>query len=225
MGHDVKHCVLGRKIGMTQMWGPEGNRWVATVIQLGPCTVIKKKTKDGPDGYDAVVIAYDAVPEEKAEKKLTKPEVGVFKKLGVKPHRTIREFRVHADTLARYEIGQVITTDNMTVGNFVDVVGTSKGRGFAGVMKRHNFQGFSNSHGVHESFRGPGTGGAGSLMPSRVPPGSRRPGHMGAARVSIQNLLVMAVDRGNNLLFVQGSVPGANGELVMVNEAAKTPDA
>ena len=205
---------------MTQMWGPEGNRFAATIVQVGPCVVTKIKSKAGKDKYDAIQLAY----EEVAERKISKPEQGVFKAIGAKPHRHLREFRVTEAQAAQYEVGQVVATEHMKVGNFVDAVATSKGRGFAGVMKRYQFQGFSQTHGVHECYRGPGTGGAGSLMPSRVPPGSRRPGHMGNARHTSQTLLIMAIDVQNGLVFLNGCIAGPQGGLVVLQSAAKAPE-
>ncbi len=214
------HAILGTKLGMTQIWGPEGNRFAATVVQVGPCVVTKLKREDGKDGYNAVQFGYEAVPE----RKLSKPEVGVFKKVGLAPHRHLREFRVTKDQLAQYEVGQTITTEHLKVGNFVDAVGVTKGRGFTGVMKRYQFQGFSMSHGVHESYRGPGTGGRGSLQPSRVPPGSRRPGQMGNCRATSQTLLIMAIDPANNLVFLNGAVPGPRNGVVLLQSAKKAPE-
>ncbi|HIA01549.1 MAG TPA: 50S ribosomal protein L3 [Myxococcales bacterium] len=216
----MPHSILGRKLGVTQMWGPEGNRISATAIQVGPCVVTQLKSEDGIDGYNAVQIGFEVV----AERKLTKPEAGVFKKLGLDTHRHLREFRVTSEELATYEVGQVITTENLKTGNFVDVSGTSKGSGFSGVMKRHNYHGAKASHGVHESYRGAGTGGQGSATPARVPKGMKRPGQHGNKKATTQNLMVTSVDHDNKLIFLQGSVPGPPGGLIQISEATKTRD-
>jgi large subunit ribosomal protein L3 len=123
----MPHFVLGRKLGMTQMWGPEGNRISATVVQVGPCTVTAKKTKETRDGYNAIQVAFEEVPE----RKLTKPELGVFTKLGLAPHRHLREFRVNDAELGKYEVGDTYSTEHIQMGNFVDATGTSMGRGFS----------------------------------------------------------------------------------------------
>jgi large subunit ribosomal protein L3 len=214
------HSILGRKLGVTQLWGPEGNRISATVLLVGPCVVTRIKTEDGSDGYNAIQIAY----EEVEERKLTKPEAGVFQKLKIAPHRHLREFRVSGEELANYEVGQVLTTENLKTGNFVDVSANSKGHGFTGVMVRHNYHGAKASHGVHEAYRHSGTGGQGSATPARVPKGMKRPGQHGNSRSTVQNLLVTSVDSENNMVFLQGSVPGPTGGLVQISEAIKTPD-
>ena len=214
------HCVLGRKVGMTQLWGPEGNRLAITLVQVGPCTVTRVKTKDGKDGYNAVQIAYEPVPD----RKVTKPVLGSYKKLGVEPHRHLREFRVREEELGKYEPGMSYSTDFVQTGNFLDVVGTSKGRGFTGVVKKYGYHGADAGHGSHESFRHVGTGGQGSATPGRVPKGKKRPGQHGNKRISVQNVLVVQVDYENRLVYLQGSIPGPNGGIVQLHEAIKTPD-
>lgn len=216
----MPHCVLGRKLGMTQIWSADGNRMPVTVVQVGPCTVTKIKSADGVDGYDAVQIAYDKVKESK----LTKPEVGVFKKLGIEPHRHLREFRIRADEAGNYEPGMVYGSEFLKMGFLVDVAATSKGRGFAGVLKRHGFHGADAGHGAHEAFRHPGTGGQGSATPGRVPKGRKRPGQMGNKRTTVQNVMIVQVDRPNHLAFLLGGVPGPNGGLVTISEATKAPE-
>jgi large subunit ribosomal protein L3 len=206
---------------MSQVWGPEGNRIPVTVVQVGPCVVTRVKTADGTDGYNAIQYAF----EEVAERKLTKPEAGVFKKLGLAPHRHLREFRISEDKMSTYEVGSSYTTDHLKTGFFVDVTGTSKGSGFTGVMKRHNYHGAKASHGAHEAYRHAGTGGQGSATPARVPVGMKRPGQHGNQRSTTQNILVVQVDRQNNLVYLQGAVAGPKGGLVEIREANKTPDA
>ena len=223
------HTVLGKKLGMTQVWDSEGALVPVTVVQVGPCVVAQKKDSDGKDGYDAVKIAYEPV----AERKISKAERGVFEtiskalvadgKEAVGPHRHVREFRVTPAQLAKYEVGQTYTTDYFRQGYFVDVAGTSKGRGFAGVLKRHGMHGADAGHGAHEAYRHPGTGGQGSATPGRVPKGRKRPGQYGNTRASVLNVMVVNVDKANNLLYIQGSLPGPIGGLVAVREAIKTP--
>jgi large subunit ribosomal protein L3 len=215
------HSILGRKLGVTQVWGPEGDRLSVTIVECGPCVVTAKKTVEGKDGYNAVQFAYEAVPE----RKLTKPERGVFKKIGAEPHRHLREFRLNEKELAEYEIGQSVSIEHMQVGNFVDATGTSKGRGYTGVMKRYGYHGAKQTHGAHEAYRHAGTGGQGSATPARVPKGMKRPGQHGNARTTIQNLMIVQVDAEHNLVFVQGGIPGPNGGLVHLSTAIKTPDA
>lgn len=217
----MPHFVIGKKLGMTQIWDPEGTRIPITVVEVGPCTVTKVKAQDGKDGYDAVQVAYAPIKE----RKLTKPQLGVFKTLGIEPHRHLREFRIRAEEAANYEVGQAFTTEHLKTGFFVDVAGKSKGRGFTGVMKRYGFAGSDRGHGTHEAFRNVGTGGAGSATPGRVPKGKKRPGQYGNTRRTTQNVLVVRVDPENNLVYLQGSIPGPNGGLVELTEAIKTPDA
>ncbi|MFT5433938.1 MAG: large subunit ribosomal protein L3 [Myxococcota bacterium] len=206
---------------MTQIWNAEGNRMPVTVVQAGPVTVAHIKSAEGRDGYDAIQLAY----EEVKESKLTKPELGVFKTLGIPAHRHLREFRIRADEASNYEKGMVYGVDFLKMGHFVDVVGTSKGRGFAGVLKKYNFHGADAGHGAHEAYRHPGTGGVGSATPGRVPKGQKRPGQMGNKRVTVQNVMVLQVDRPNSLVFLLGGAPGPIGSIVQLHEANKAPDA
>ncbi len=215
------HSVLGRKLGMTQVWDAEGTRLPVTIVQVGPVTVTRVKSADGPDGYDAVQIAYEPIKE----RKLTKPQRGFFAKIGVEPHRHLREFRIRADEAGNYEVGKVYATDFLKDGSFLDVRGTSKGRGFTGVMKRYGYHGSDRGHGTHEAFRNVGTGGQGSATPGRVPKGKKRPGQYGNHRETLQNILVVKVDHGNRIVYLQGSIPGPKGGLVQLTEAVKTPDA
>ncbi len=217
----MSHSVLGRKLGMTQIWGPEGNRIPITLVQVGPCTVVQIKSSEGKDGYDAVQIGFDEVKESK----LNKPQLGVFKKAGVAPHRHLREFRIKPSEHEKWEVGYTYTTAGLSTGLFVDVTGTSKGRGMTGVMKRYGYHGSDRGHGTHEAFRNVGTGGQGSATPARVPKGKRRPGQHGNSRSTTQNILIVQVDESNDLIYLQGSVPGPNGGLVEISEATKTPDA
>ncbi|MEY9888297.1 large subunit ribosomal protein L3 [Catenulispora sp. MAP12-49] len=212
MGKQIKG-VLGEKLGMTQVWD-ENNRVVpVTVVKAGPCVVTQIR-KQEIDGYEAVQIAYGAVKPTK----VTKPEAGHFAKAGVTPRRYTVEIRT--TDAAEYELGQEITAETFTTGQIVDVSGTSKGHGFAGVMKRHNFRGLGAGHGVQRKHRSPGSIGA-CATPGRVFKGVRMAGRMGSARVTVQNLTVQAVDAEKGLILVKGAIPGPNGGLVLVKTSVK----
>lgn len=205
--------LLGTKLGMTQVWG-EGNALVpVTVIQITPNVVTQIRTPE-KDGYSAVQLAAGAIDPRKANK----PATGHFDAAGVTPRRHLTEVRTA--NAAEYSLGQEIAVDVFEAGKKVDVVGTSKGKGTAGVMKRHNFRGVSSSHGSHRNHRKPGSIGA-SSTPSRVFKGMRMAGRMGAERVTVLNLVVQSVDAERGLLLVKGAVPGARGRLVFVRDAVK----
>jgi large subunit ribosomal protein L3 len=207
--------VLGEKLGMTQVFD-DANRVVpVTVVQAGPCVVTSVRTPD-KDGYSAVQLGYGAVDPRKVNKPLT----GHFRRAGVPPRRHLVELRT-ADA-SEYRLGQEISADVFAPGDLVDVVATSKGKGFAGGMKRHNFAGLGGGHGVERKHRSPGSIGA-SATPSRVFPGTRMAGHMGHARTTTLNLTVHAVDAERGLLLVKGAVPGPTGGLVLVRSAVKAP--
>ena len=206
--------VLGEKLGMTQVWDADNRLVPVTVIKAGPCVVTQVRNAE-TDGYDAVQIAFGAIDP----RKVNKPMTGHFEKAGVTPRRHLVELRT-ADA-ADYALGQELTVDaTFEAGQLVDVVGTSKGKGFAGVMKRHNFKGVSASHGAHRNHRKPGSIGA-SSTPSRVFKGMRMAGRMGGERVTVLNLTVHAVDAEKGLLLVKGAVPGARGRIVYVRNAVK----
>ena len=212
MGKQIKG-VLGEKLGMTQVWD-ENNRVVpVTVVKAGPCVVTQIR-KQEIDGYEAVQIAYGAVKPTK----VNKPEAGHFAKAGVTPRRYTVEIRT--TDAAEYELGQEITAETFASGQLVDVSGTSKGHGFAGVMKRHNFRGLGAGHGVQRKHRSPGSIGA-CATPGRVFKGVRMAGRMGNARVTVQNLTVQAVDAEKGLILLKGAIPGPNGGLVLVKTSAK----
>jgi large subunit ribosomal protein L3 len=206
--------LLGTKLGMTQVWD-ENNRLVpVTVIQVTPNVVTQVRTPE-VDGYDAVQIAYGQIDP----RKVNQPAGGHFEKAGVTPRRHLTEIRT-ADA-SDYSLGQELTVDGIfEAGQKVDVVGTSKGKGFAGVMKRHNFKGVSASHGAHRNHRKPGSIGA-SSTPSRVFKGMRMAGRMGGERVTVLNLHVHSIDAEKGLILVKGAVPGARGRLVFVRNAVK----
>jgi large subunit ribosomal protein L3 len=206
--------VIGKKVGMTQIFDEKGEVVPVTVIEAGPCFVTQKKTLE-QDGYTAIQIGFG----ETKPKRLTKGQMGHLKKSELPPLRHLREIRLA--NVDDYEIGQKLTVAMFEPGEWVDVVGVSKGRGFAGTIKRHNFKRQPKTHGQSDRERAPGSIGA-STGRARVFKGTRMAGHMGMARVTSQNLRVVLVDPERNLLAVNGSVPGANGRLVLVKQARKS---
>lgn len=200
--------IIGKKIGMSQLFNG-GEVIPVTVIQAGPCTVVQKKTSE-QDGYESVQLGFE---EERKEKRVTKPMTGHFKKAGVKSYRFLREFRASG-----LEPGQEVKVDIFQKGELVSVTGVSKGKGFAGVMKRHNFGGGPDSHGSMFN-RAPGSIGS-SAWPSRVWPGKKLPGHMGVDRVTVKNLEVVEVRPEQNLLLVRGAVPGGRNGIVLITKQA-----
>ena len=205
--------LLGKKLGMTQVWDANNKLIPVTVVEITPNVVTLLRSEE-VDGYLAVQIAYGQIDP----RKVNKPAGGHFDKAGVTPRRHLTEVRT-ADA-ATYSLGQEIAVDIFEAGQKVDVVGTSKGKGFAGVMKRHNFKGVSSSHGSHRNHRKPGSIGA-SSTPSRVFKGMRMAGRMGGDRVTAMNLIVHSVDLEKNLILVKGAVPGAKGRIVFVRNAVK----
>ncbi|MDP1851177.1 MAG: 50S ribosomal protein L3 [Candidatus Planktophila sp.] len=205
--------VLGKKIGMTQVFDANNKMVPVTVVEAGPCVVTQIRTPE-VDGYSAVQIAFGAIDP----KKITKPLTGHFAKAGVTPRRSIAELRT-LDT-SSYTVGQEIGATVFTAGELIDATGTSTGKGTAGVMKRHGFHGLGSSHGVDRKHRMPGSIGACST-PGRVFKGMRMAGVMGGVKVTTQNLVVHSVDAERNLLLIKGSVPGPDGQLVFIRSAAK----
>ena len=205
--------LLGTKLGMTQVWDANNKLIPVTVIEISPNVVTQVRTPE-VDGYDAVQIAYGQIDPRKANK----PATGHFDKAGVTPRRHITEVRT--SDASEYTLGQELAVDIFEAGQKVDVVGTSKGKGFAGAMKRHNFAGVSASHGAHRNHRKPGSIGA-SSTPGRVFKGKRMPGRMGSDRVTMMNLTVHAIDLEKGLMLVKGAVPGARGRIVFVRNAVK----
>jgi large subunit ribosomal protein L3 len=212
MGTNVKG-ILGEKLGMTQVWD-DANRVVpVTVVKAGPCVVTQVRTPE-VDGYEAVQIAYGAIDP----RKVTKPQTGHFAKAGVTPRRHLVEIRT--GDAASYTLGQELSAQLFEAGQAIDVVGTTKGKGFAGVMKRHGFSGVGASHGAHRNHRKPGSSGA-CATPGRVFKGVRMAGRMGGVRQTTQGLTVHAVDAEQGLILIKGAVPGPKGGLVFVRTAAK----
>jgi large subunit ribosomal protein L3 len=205
--------ILGTKLGMTQVFDETGQVVPVTVVQAGPCVVTAVRTPDN-DGYSAVQIGFGEINP----RKVTKPVAGLFEKAGVTPRRYIAEIRTEG--ASEYTLGQEITATLFEKGQRVDVTGKSKGKGFAGVMKRHHFKGLSASHGTQRKHRSPGSIGA-CATPSRVFKGVRMAGRMGAEKTTVQSLTVHAVDTDKNLLLIKGAVPGPRGGLVVVRSAAR----
>jgi large subunit ribosomal protein L3 len=206
--------IIGKKIGMTQLFDENGLVIPVTVIQAGPCTVVQKKTCEN-DGYKAIRLGFEDIPE----KRLNRPEKGLFAKIKAAPKRHLREFRT--EDIDKYEVGQDIkVADMFSAGDRVDVTGISKGKGFQGVVKRHGQKIGAASHGSMYHRR-VGSMGAGS-SPGRVFKGKKLPGHMGAEKVTVQNLDVVKVDGERNLLLVKGAVPGPKGGLIVVKETVKS---
>lgn len=203
--------IIGKKLGMTQIFAADGTVTPVTVIKAGPCVVVQCKTAT-KDGYEAVQIG---LVEEKPLRRVTKPMKGHFAKAGVPPTRILREFRLEGG-VSQISIGDKILVDQFAENDIVDIVGTSKGRGFAGFVKRHGFGGGRASHGSM-FHRAPGSIGA-SAYPSRVIKGTRMAGHMGVERKTIKNLKVMRVNTGENLLLIKGAVPGPAGAIVIITK-------
>ena len=210
--------LYGRKLGMTQVFGPEGNRIPVTVLEVGPCPVVRVKSAAGADGYNAVLIGFG----KKKAKHVNMPEGGVFKKANMEPLAHLREMRVEADDVAGIEVGMILDASVFSPGQVVDVVGTTKGRGFTGVIKRHNFHMPKASHGTHEVFRHGGSLGT-NTTPGRVMPGRKMAGHYGNSRVTIQNMTIASVEADRNLIVIKGSVPGPTGGLIWIQESVKKP--
>jgi large subunit ribosomal protein L3 len=208
--------ILGKKVGMTQVFDDRGEAIPVTVIEAGPCFVAQIKTVER-DGYSAIQLGMD----EAKPKRLTQPQLKHLQKSNLPPLRYLRELRVSAEELGSFEEGQRVTVGVFEEGEFVDVTGVSKGRGFAGVVKRHGFRGGPKSHGQSDRHRAPGSIGA-CTTPGRVFKGKRMPGRMGGERVTTQGLKVVIVDPERNLLAVQGAVPGAKNSLLMIRLARKT---
>lgn len=209
----MKKGLIGKKIGMTQLFDENGKVIPVTVVEAGPCTVVQKKTAE-TDGYEAIQVGYGDVKIQR----VNKPDAGHFKKAGVAPKKVLKEFRL--EDLSAYNVGDTIKADVFAVGDKVDVVGTSKGKGTAGAIKRWNFSRLKESHGTGPVARHAGSLGACS-DPSRVFKGKKLAGHLGAERVTIQNLDVVKVDVENNLIAIKGAIPGPKGGIVVLADTVK----
>ena len=208
----MKKGLIGKKIGMTQIFDENGKMIPVTVIEAGPCVVVQKKTTEN-DGYEAVQVGYGDVKANK----VTKPMGGHFKKADVAPKKVLKEFRL-ADT-SSLNVGDIIKADIFAAGDFVDVVGTSKGKGTAGVIKRWNFGRLRESHGTGPVARHGGS--LGVIDPARIFKGKKMAGHLGSERVTVQNLSVVKVDSENNLIAIKGSIPGPKGGIVVIADSVK----
>lgn len=230
----MKKAIIGKKIGMTQIFDEKGKVIPVTVVEAGPCVVAQIKTVDN-DGYEAVQLGFGDVKLKiqngtgkgkrvRSEKfkdqpvNITMPLLGHFKKADVAPKRTLREFRV--DDISAYNVGDIVKADAFAEGDKIDVTGTSKGKGYAGVIKRWNFQRLKETHGSGPVARHGGSMGACST-PSRVWKGKKMAGHLGAEKVTVQNLQVVKVDVENNLIAIKGAVPGPNGGTVVIRDSVK----
>ena len=205
--------IIGKKLGMTQLFDENGKVVPVTVIEAGPCTVVQKKTVES-DGYEAVQLGFGEV----SAKKVNKAAKGHFDKADVAPKRTLREFRL--DDISGMNVGDILKADVFVAGDKVDVIGTSKGKGYAGGIKRWNLHRLKETHGSGPVARHAGSNGACS-DPSRVFKGKHLPGHLGAEKVTVQNLTVVKVDVENNLIAVKGAVPGPNGGTVVIRDSVK----
>jgi large subunit ribosomal protein L3 len=206
-------AIVGEKVGMTQIWDDQNRVVPVTVVRVAPCRVVQVKTPER-DGYGALQITYGT----KRAKSVTKPEQGHFEKAGVEPGKRLLELRV--DDVNGYEVGQELNVDVLAPGDLIDVTAVSKGKGTAGVMKRHGFKGMPSSHGAHRVHRAPGAIGA-CATPARVFKGTRMAGRMGAQKVTTLNLEVVQADVERDLLLVKGAVPGPRGGLVLIRDAVK----
>ena len=209
----MQKAIIGKKVGMTQIFDEKGRVVPVTVVEAGPCVVSQKKTVEN-DGYEAVQIGFGDLKAHKVKK----PMAGHFAKAGVAPKRILREFRF--DDTAAYNVGDIIKADVFANGEKVDVTGTSKGKGYAGVIKRWNHSRLKETHGSGPVARHGGSNGACS-SPSRVWKGLKMAGHLGAERVTVQNLMVAKVDAENNLIAIKGAIPGPNGGTVVIRESVK----
>ena len=208
----MEKCIIGKKIGMTQLFDENGTIIPVTVVEAGPCVVVQRKTAEN-DGYDAVQIGFGAI----SDKKLTKALKGHFAKADVAAKRVLREFRLRDITLA---VGDIIKADTFAPGDHVDVCGTSKGKGYAGTIKRWHNHSLKDTHGSGPVHRHAGSNGPCS-SPSRVFKGKRLPGHMGSQRVTVQNLDIVKVDAENNLIAIRGAVPGPKNGFVYITDSVK----
>jgi large subunit ribosomal protein L3 len=207
--------LIGKKVGMTQVFTEDGSMVPVTVIDTSSCTVVDKRTQER-DEYSAVTLGFGEVKE----KRLNRAQLGNFKKTGAPPRRHLKEFRITAEEAAAFTVGEAVKVDLFTKGELVDVTGITKGRGFQGVMKRWNFRGYGQTHGTHEYRRHPGAIGQ-RKTPGRVYPNKKMPGHYGVEQVTTQNLTVVEVDVEKGLLLVKGAVPGHGDGIVFIHPAVK----
>lgn len=204
--------LIGKKIGMTRAFSENGDSIPVTLVHAGPCTVVKRKTTE-KDGYTALQLGFYEIDE----KKMTKPQAGHFKKNNLKCFKFLKEFRVDDKALIKYQQGSVLNPGIFKANEIINITGTSKGRGFAGVVKRYNFHGKNATHGTHESFRGTGSIGQ-CATPSRVVRGKKMPGHLGNKKVTVKNLTIFKIDEKRNLIMLKGAVPGHRNSLITLQK-------
>ncbi len=209
----MEKAIIGRKVGMTQIFDETGKVIPVTVVEAGPCTVVQKKTAE-KEGYDAVQLGFSDL----SDKRVTKPMAGHFKKAGVAAKKYLKEFKL--DSAASMNVGDIVLADVFAKGDKVDVTGTSKGKGYAGVVKRWNAHSQEHTHGVGPVHRSVGSMGA-NTDPSRVMPGKKMAGHLGAEQVTVQNLDIAYVDASENLIAIRGAIPGPKGSIVFIKSAVK----
>lgn len=209
----MQKAIIGKKVGMTQLFDEKGKVVPVTVVEAGPCVVVMKKTIEN-DGYEAVQFGFG----DAKEKNVNRPRKGHFAKANVANKKTLREFRF--ENCEAVNVGDIIKADTFAIGDKVDVVGTSKGKGYAGVIKRHGFARLKETHGTGPVHRHAGSNGACS-DPSRVMKGKKLPGHMGANRVTVQNLEVVKIDVENNLIALKGAIPGPKNGIVCISDSVK----
>lgn len=209
----MQKAIIGKKVGMTQIFDETGKVIPVTVIEAGPCTVVQKKTAD-KEGFDSIQLGFSDI----AEKKLSKPEAGHLKKAGVSMKKYLKEFRL--DDISSYNVGDTVFADIFAEGDKVDVTGISKGKGYAGIIKRWNAHSQEHTHGVGPVHRSVGSMGA-NTDPSRVFPGKKMAGHLGSEQVTIQNLDIAKVDKELNLIAIRGAVPGHKGGIVFIRDTVK----
>ncbi len=207
--------LIGKKLGMTQVFNPNGFLVGVTAVEVGPCVVVQKKTKE-VDGYTAIQLGF----EDKKESRAVRPELGHFNKAGVSPKKVLKEFRMSEEDAAKFEVGQTVGLDELIMGDVVDISGISIGKGFTGVMKRHHFRGAKDTHGVHECFRHGGSLGQ-NMTPGHVIKGKKMAGHQGNKKITIQNVEIMRVFAQDNIVFVKGPIPGAKNSYLTIRAAVK----
>ena len=207
--------ILGTKLGMTQIFEENGDVIPCTLVEAGPCTVTQVKKAEGPDAYEAIQIGFG----DRRAKVIGKPLAGHFKAAGVEPRRHLREVRLAPGAAGETKLGDKLDCSVFAAGDFVDVIGTMKGRGFAGVVKRHGMSTQKESHGAHYFWRHAGS--IGCRKPEHTRSGTRMSGHLGNSRITVQNLRVVRIDVENNLLYIRGAIPGPNGGLVLVRVSKK----
>lgn len=208
--------LIGKKLGMTQIFGENGSVIPVTVVKTGPCYVVQKKTMEN-DGYTAIQVGFDEITKAS---RVNKPKAGHFKKANLAPMSKLKEFRVDAEAMDGLQVGGEVSIDLFQPGDFVDVTGTSVGKGYAGVMKRHQFSGAPGGHGTHEFFRHGGSIGQ-NTTPGRTLKGKKMAGHLGAKKVTVQSLKVVEVRGDTNIVMIEGAVPGAKNGYVLLKKAAK----